>query len=357
MSDLAQKLKHLSKNISGVLLGDSPLKDKVEAAELLGLLGDDNSYHSLFEGLFDSEPEVRSACIYSIVRHNRPDSVPKILEYLQDDSPDVRMAAVTGLGKIADSSIIQYLENLLQQEHISPVREAVSKALNEINSRLNKEEIQRLMEEKFNLTISQKDNEIVQLNEKVKNLEALTSDISGKNALIESEFAKRASKNRKIMSYLLTGFTLFVFLLIAGNFFILRKVFISRKDMVSKETEQLNLNLKAVQESLDEKENILKKSQEFQEKSEEMFSILQKTSKAIRGKNPVAELLFDKVYNKFYEASKLPVEFEKKIRVRETCINIGELIRKKKMDEAIDEFSKLDALIEGLKESSQTPAQ
>jgi hypothetical protein len=343
--------------VSGALLGDSPLADKVEAARVLGMLGDDNSYYSLFEGLQDSEPEVRKTCINSIVRHGRPDALQKIAEFLEDESPDVRLAAAAGLGNLGDLSTIELLKIFTGKESVFPVREAAIKSLNEIKYRLNKEEMQRLMEDKFRLELTQKDTEINSLGEKLKNLEALMANATSRSSLIETEFSARAIKNRKIMSYLLTGFTLFVLILTAGNFFVLRKVFVSRKHAVAEETQQLNSSVKTLQESLKENETALTASGEYYEKSEGMFKTFQKYWKTIAGKDPVAELLFEKVHARFVDASKLPVGYDEKMRVRENCITIAELLRKGKMDQAIDEFTKLDKFIEGLKNSAKNPAQ
>jgi len=98
------------------LLRTAPGDKKVAAINVLGEIGDPESFKPLQNSLRDADPFVRTAAIYALERANCQAAVPGLVAVLKDSARNVKLAAALALGSLGDVQAVEPLIKLLDHQ-------------------------------------------------------------------------------------------------------------------------------------------------------------------------------------------------------------------------------------------------
>ncbi|HEY3359887.1 MAG TPA: HEAT repeat domain-containing protein [Polyangia bacterium] len=91
-------------DLSRALLGDPSYKVRVQAALVLGKLGDRRAVPALMKAVKDDNPSVRGVSCSSLGRLGDPAAIPALKEAARDSEPFVRQAADKALSQLQSSA-------------------------------------------------------------------------------------------------------------------------------------------------------------------------------------------------------------------------------------------------------------
>lgn len=103
-----------------------PVRERILAAEGLGLLGVLEVVPRLEEALHDADPELRIAVLHALGQLGAPSSTAIVAEQLADENPDVRRAAASATGMLGGQAALLVLEVALGDANVEVARAAAT---------------------------------------------------------------------------------------------------------------------------------------------------------------------------------------------------------------------------------------
>lgn len=115
-------------------LDDEKPEVRIAAARLLGMLGDKQAVDALLDKLADKNPRVREAAVEALGRVGDEKTVEVLIAKLEDRDPDFRLHTIRALARLGDERAVPSLVKRLDDK-VLEVRIAAVSALGSLNSR------------------------------------------------------------------------------------------------------------------------------------------------------------------------------------------------------------------------------